>query len=130
MALIIFEEEMPGILAWLVKGCLEWQQQGLKAPGAVLAATKEYRDEMDIIGDFIDDMCVLNETATGTAKELYESYEKWCDAEGEKTISKKLFGMKLSERGFDNYRASRGVRTWIGIGINPESQEGVNGGDV
>jgi putative DNA primase/helicase len=126
----LFEEEMPGILSWLVKGCLEWQQQGLKAPGAVLAATKEYRDEMNIIGDFIDDMCVLNEIATGTAKELYESYEKWCDAEGEKTISKKLFGMKLSERGFDNYRASRGVRTWIGIGIDPESQKGINGGDV
>jgi len=126
----LFEEEMPGILAWLVKGCLEWQQQGLKTPDDVLAATKRYRDEMDVIGTFIDTTCSLNENASATVKELYESYTDWCEVEGEKNISKKLFGMKLGERGFDNYRASRGVRTWIGIGINPESQEGINGGDV
>jgi phage/plasmid-associated DNA primase len=73
-----------------------------------------------IIGDFIDGMCVLGENIMGTAKELYENYETWCDTEGEKVISKKLFGMKLRERGFDSYKATGGVRTWIGIGINPE----------
>jgi len=118
----MFEEEMPGILSWLVRGCLEWQQQGLRAPDAVLTATKEYRDEMDVIGDFVDGRCVLSETATGTAKELYESYESWCDDNGEKTISKKLFGMKLSERGFDKYRATGGIWTWLGIGIEKSEE--------
>ena len=116
----LFEEEMPGILSWLVKGCLEWQEQGLKTPDAVLTATKGYRGEMDVIGTFIEDLCALNEKTTGTAKELYEGYEAWCSTEGEKAISKKLFGMKLRERGFDSYKATGGVRTWIGIGINPE----------
>jgi putative DNA primase/helicase len=120
----MFEEEMPGILSWLVRGCLEWQQQGLRAPDAVLTATKEYRDEMDVIGDFVDGRCVLSETAMGTAKELYESYESWCDDNGEKTISKKLFGMKLSERGFDKYRATGGIWTWLGVGIE-KSEESI-----
>jgi len=32
--------EWPGILAWMVKGCLEWQTGGLRPPQAVLAACR------------------------------------------------------------------------------------------
>ena len=57
----LFEKEMPGILSWLVKGCLQWQREGLNAPSAVLTATKDYRDEMDVLGDFIDDIVCTKE---------------------------------------------------------------------
>src|SRR5262249_7628395 len=42
--------EVEGILAWCVRGCLEWQQIGLKAPQRVLAATEEYRADEDVVG--------------------------------------------------------------------------------
>jgi putative DNA primase/helicase len=35
--------ELPGILAWAVRGCLEWQRDGLGEPEAVRAATGDYR---------------------------------------------------------------------------------------
>jgi P4 family phage/plasmid primase-like protien len=119
----LFRDEMPGILAWLVEGCLEWGQHGLMAPDAVLTATRDYRDEMDTLGDFFDAMCVIGKTVMVTAKQIYESYDDWCEAEGEKPISKKLFGMKLAERGFDSFRGNRGVRTWTGIGIKSEQKD-------
>ncbi|ROR03388.1 phage/plasmid primase, P4 family, partial [Desulfosoma caldarium] len=54
------EAELPGILAWAVRGCLEWQRQGLQPPEAVTEATEGYRSEMDTIGDFIDECCVVH----------------------------------------------------------------------
>jgi putative DNA primase/helicase len=35
-------DEWPGILAWLIEGCLEWQTEGLRPPNAVLEATEAY----------------------------------------------------------------------------------------
>src|SRR5690606_27269542 len=36
--------ELAGIVAWLVRGCIEWQREGLGQPDEVTAATAEYRD--------------------------------------------------------------------------------------
>ena len=44
--------ELPGILNWALEGCRLWQAEGLTAPAAVQAATQEYREEMDVLGDF------------------------------------------------------------------------------
>jgi putative DNA primase/helicase len=43
-------EEKSGILAWMVRGCLSWKQEGLNPPEIVKAATQEYEHEEDIIG--------------------------------------------------------------------------------
>lgn len=110
-----FESEMSGILAWLVKGCLEWQKVGLKPPSKVLAATQKYRTEMDIAGNFIEECCEVGEALTVTAKKLYEVYEQWSKDNGDKPMSKKMFGMKLHEQGYDSFAASRRVTTYIGL---------------
>src|SRR5215213_4388400 len=47
--------EMPGILAWIVQGCLAYQQDGLGEPDKVRAATLDYRSEMDVLAGFIED---------------------------------------------------------------------------
>ena len=49
-------KEMPGVLRWAVEGCMKWQTEGLRAPEAVKAATAEYREDMDILGPFIDEI--------------------------------------------------------------------------
>lgn len=110
-----FKAEMPGILAWLVRGCLEWQKDGLGTPEAVRTATADYRSEMDIIGEFIADRCVTGSGMDATAKELYAAYEGWANDNGDKPISKRFFGIKLVERGFEAFRAAGGVRKWRGI---------------
>src|SRR5207237_1181559 len=50
--------ELPGILGWCVRGCLEWQRQGLGMPDVVKAATEGYRSEQDLLDAFIIECCV------------------------------------------------------------------------
>ena len=54
-------QELPGLLAWAVAGCLEWQKSGLGVPDAVEQATKGYKEEMDVLGQFIDERCTIHE---------------------------------------------------------------------
>lgn len=91
--------ELPGILTWAVRGCLEWQRQGLNPPEAVNAATREFRAEQDLIGQFIGDCCLISELATVTAGELYEAYKAWADNGGVTPKSRFVFARQLEERG-------------------------------
>jgi putative DNA primase/helicase len=113
-------QELPGILAWMVRGCLRWQKHGLQEPAAVTDATKEYRTEMDMLAAFIDECCVTNEQAVCRAGNLYEAYKKWCDASGEHSDNQRQFGQRLTERGYQRQRAPGGHHTWRGIGILDE----------
>src|SRR5260370_467817 len=53
-------QEKSGILAWLVRGCLAWQQLGLAIPPAVQVATEKYRDEEDKILQFLTQCCLVH----------------------------------------------------------------------
>ena len=77
-------------------------------------ATANYRAEMDILGAFIADRCELSPTAWETAKNIYDAYKDWCEVNGEKAIGKRAFGLRLGERGLDQYRTYQ-ARGWLGI---------------
>jgi putative DNA primase/helicase len=108
--------EAEGILAWLVKGCLEWQHEGLGVPASVTKATGDYRTEMDVLGAFVADLCLETPMATAFAKDLYVAYTGWCEANGEKPITKTAFGLRLQERGHRPWR-DMNARGWQGIGL-------------
>jgi putative DNA primase/helicase len=114
--LIKLAAELPGILAWAVRGCLDWRERGLGAPDAVKAATASYREEMDAFGGFLDETCVVHEAASVTAKELYTAYQTWCEANGERARSQKALAMALRERGFTAVRTKK-ARGWAGLGL-------------
>jgi len=107
--------ELPGILAWAMRGCLEWQKDGLGIPTEVREATEDYRDAMDPLGGFLAEHCVIEPTASATAKELYTAYLKWAEANAEQPVVQKTFGGRLSERGLQSAKGSRGVRMWKGL---------------
>lgn len=106
--------EAPGILAWIVRGCLEWTYQGLNPPGTVKVATADYRKDEDIIGHFISDRCVLRDDAEIKAGELYKAYQKWCEEMGHKAMNGTRFGREMKER-FDSHLARHVY--YIGVGI-------------
>ena len=112
--------EWPGILNWAVDGCLSWQRNGLNVPEEVSGATREYRTEMDILGGFIVDRCVVSESATASAKALYQEYLDWCGGSKSAAETQTSFGTALRERGFEKKRASsgpdKGRVIWRGIG--------------
>ncbi len=73
---------------------------------------------MDVLGDFIEDRCVVGGAASVSAKDLYATYHQWCEDSGEKPMTQKAMGLRLAERGFDSARmGNKRTRTWIGIGL-------------
>jgi putative DNA primase/helicase len=108
--------ELPGILAWAVEGCQEWGRMGLRVPKAVLLATEEYRGDMDILGDFLEERCLISEHVRARNAELYGDYEKWSEQERRHAVTQKTFSMRLQERGFRTKRTRQG-RWWLGIGL-------------
>jgi P4 family phage/plasmid primase-like protien len=112
-------DEMPGILAWMVRGCLDWQAEGLGEPDEVRAATEGYRAEMDVLASFIGDRCVVHERASVLATPLYEAYRGWCEENGEQPAKQTKFGRSLRERGFEKALESGTRRKmWRGIGLH------------
>lgn len=109
------QSELSGILTWAVEGCLDWQKEGLKAPDEVKKATALYQEEMDIVGEFISECCVLGKEYKATPSTLYEAFRKWCESNGEVVESQKKFGGWLTEKGFK--RGQSNGRWWHGIGL-------------
>lgn len=112
--------EAPGILSWAVRGCLDWQRDGLRIPERVTAATAAYRSSNDHLGRFIEECCEVHDDAYVSAGALRQEYESWCDEQGERPWSAKAVGSELTNRGFDvtlRGSGSERARTWLGIGL-------------
>lgn len=91
--------ELPGILQWALEGCRQWLDLGLQEPECVRVATGGYREEMDLVGRFLADYCVLGEDLEVAASRLYGAFKEWCEETGEKTLNQTRFGSRLTERG-------------------------------
>lgn len=114
--------ERPGILAWAVRGCIDWQQHGLGEPDEVKAATAAYRAEMDVLGMFMAECCIEGQGRKVKASRLYATYDWWCKANGEYAVNQRRFGMAIAERpGIKRY-ANNG--SWYrGVGLVTEATE-------
>jgi len=107
--------ERPGILAWLVQGCLEWQRQGLNPPASVLAATQNYRDAENTIKTFLADCCIEGPTHTVRAGALYQAYRTWTESNGERPMTANKFGRYFGE--IFNSAKDRAGKLYLGIGL-------------
>ena len=92
--------ELPGILAWAVRGWQAFHREGLPVPTAVRAATADYRIESDILGKFLDDRCNVGDGLTAEAGKLYTAYTEWATENGIRAQSNVRFAKALTERGF------------------------------
>ena len=93
--------ELPGILAWAVRGCLAWQRDGLDVPQVVTAATEQYKNDSDPLAAFLDEACEQQPDAEVRASELFEHYKRWADGQGlsdRERLQSTGFGRKVSER--------------------------------
>jgi len=110
------EAELPGILAWAVKGCLEWQERGLEPVERVKTATEAYRKESDVIERFLEECTLTKPEAKVKASELYQEFKKWAEENGEPTLSSTSFGRRMGEKGFIKQRLTNGVY-YLGLGL-------------
>lgn len=92
------KKESAGILAWLIRGCLEWQRIGLNPPEMVKVATEAYQKEEDLIGAFINECCELNQNSETKGGILYTAYQNWIEDMGHRSLSGTRFGKDMKER--------------------------------
>ncbi|MGD0115628.1 MAG: phage/plasmid primase, P4 family [Dehalococcoidia bacterium] len=108
------------LLAWAIRGLLDWQRDGLGRADIVDVRTSELRAEMNPIREFVDARCILGSGKVAGAKELRAAYEAWAKGSGAKPIDNKDWGLQLRELGCktDRQRADgKQHTTWVGIGI-------------
>ncbi|MGF6936964.1 P4 family phage/plasmid primase-like protein [Paraburkholderia sp. UCT70] len=92
-------EEREHIFAWILAGCLKWQERGLcDRPGAVERATREYRAKEDVIGEWLCEICSFGPDNTTGARDLFSKYQVWALANGYRPMSEKNFRENMLER--------------------------------
>jgi len=108
--------EASGILNWAMDGCLKWQREGLKPPASILEASQEYRGEMDVLENFIDDECVKGTGYKSRAGEMFQVYKKWAEENSEYSMPKQKFAQQMKMK-FEYKRDNQG-RFYEGIKVN------------
>ena len=106
--------EAPGILNWMLAGLQDYQTNGLNVPRAIRAATAAYREEQDLIGEWIADNCVTGAGRHEDKRSLYFDYNAWAKAAGYIPVSQKRLTRELGRRG---YRLDPGKRQVLGIAL-------------
>jgi phage/plasmid-associated DNA primase len=83
-----------------------------------MEAVKQYRNDEDLIGDFLNEH-VVDASGEETAKsEMFERYRDWAQREGIRyLLSSKGLERKLRDRGFIARRATGGRRVWSGVAL-------------
>lgn len=114
--------EYSGILAWLVRGCLEWQSQGLNTPTAVIESTEKYREDEDLTGQFCDERLTIGEGYEVPAGELYRAYSLWCDGYGYNPMSARAFGQRMTRKFGESVLKrldGKPQKIYEGVGLSP-----------
>src|SRR5262249_35545018 len=91
--------EWPGILAWMIEGCLQWQQIGLAPPSVVTEATGAYLEAQDATSAWIEEQCERDPNAWERSSALFASWKAWAERSGEPAGDVKRFRDRLETRG-------------------------------
>lgn len=111
-------DELPGILAWAVRGTDEWRKNRLAPPADVLAATEAYRSASDTGGLFLRAACELEDAATTSKKDFREAYEAWSREQGYEPLGARRMAEVLRRHGVQESTAREGMRVvtaWRGV---------------
>jgi putative DNA primase/helicase len=116
--------ELSGILNWALAGLAAYLNEGLNPPNSVLASTQEYRSDMDVVGQWLQERCELDPHATIATGSAYIDYSCWANEEVGWALSKLKFRRHLGDRGFTPTKGTRGVRLIAGLRLKPSSEPG------
>ena len=117
------------VLAWAVRGAVEWYRHGLQIPESVRLSTASLRDDMNPLKQFLDDCCVFEDGSLTSVQAMTGAYETWCKANGQRfPLSSQNFNRNMQALGVQQpkspeYIQGRRTRCWKGIRLGlAESQ--------
>lgn len=121
--------EALGILSWIVRGAVEWSEQGLCPPAGIRAATESYRHESDRIGQFLEERTQPLDGARTPASALYRAWSDWCEARGESAGSQTAFGERMGARDGIVRVKVKGAKAYRGIVLRDANERASDGSD-
>lgn len=108
--------EADGILTWAIEGAALWHSDRLGMCAAVESASGEYREAEDIVGQFLEDCCMVDASAAyaTTKAEFRRAFEIWCTENGLPILSTKTVADRLGKEGIRELK-SNATRSWRGV---------------
>ncbi len=124
-------DERDGILQWMLEGTRMYLKDGLKLSPRILSESAKYRNESDLLGEFLGDHTTPDSSSRVNQTTLYEEYQAWTKLCGVRPLSKKSFTQRLAERGYPGGKSGN-VRFYQGLrrgqttsSLQVASQDGV-----
>lgn len=114
------KEEYPAILAWMVKGCLDWSRYGEGLPDVVKLATGDYQQGEDVLAGFFEECCVIGASYRVSATDLYRHYTTWANVNHYRSVNQKNFGLAMASRKFQKTKNSVWYYLGIAIAVNAD----------
>jgi len=131
----LLKEEAPGIIAWAVSGCREWQEmKGLHPPQEMIDLKAKYRGEQDVVSLWLSERCVCvceSVLRPDIASDVDDPFDT-CTMCGAERVSKYVWDKMPENRyqaieskrrkhefrqdllaDFNAFCASRGEKAWI-----------------
>ncbi len=115
------KEEAPRILAWMLRGCLDWQKQGLGRAETVAVATDEYFEDQDVFGAWLEERCEVGPRQFEVPAALFRDWAYFCKAAGEDPGTMVSLSSRLKKAGFRPKRSSN-MRWYQGLALRQKPQ--------
>jgi len=112
------EAELPGIMAWAVRGAAAWYQQGLLVPAAIAEATASYRKEQNVFDQFIQEHFVTGKGGWVISTTFRAVYEGWCKDNGVMPLAVGKVGARMRKYGSESKSVKESGKTkqaWVNV---------------
>ena len=111
------KDELPGILAWAIRGCTDWQREGLNPPQAVQDASAEYFAEQDSVANWFAERCERTRGAETSTRALFTDWQQWAKARGEDARTENRFSGAMER--FAAKRKTATGKVFVGVRLLP-----------
>jgi putative DNA primase/helicase len=109
-------KEWPGILAWMIRGCRNWQRKGLDSPPTVVTATEEYLTAEDRVQTWLEECCECGKSKWSSSNMIWTSWKDRALHTCEYVETQRWLIDKLQDRGFTREKR-HGVRGLCGLQV-------------
>lgn len=123
------ELELPGILAWSVRGTMAWVKDGLGEAPEVAQATQQYRHEQDRLATFLEESFEVDPDGRASNADIYRVYTVWCQRNGEQPWTQRALSDAMLEREMEPFRTGAG-RGFKGIRLKTQTRGQAVGSSV
>ncbi len=129
----LFQEEASGILNWVLEGCRAWQEHGLSAPASVMAFNNQYRENEDVVGQFLEAAAEIKPGLICPVTDLRGAYDTWSQSVGEPPLKGRIWNSRLETKGFKRQSVRVGktetdygkvVKCWTGLSLKGQIKTG------